>query len=94
MNRILKGLKFFFELLKYNKLSRLGVSLLLFAIFLKLSEYNSRFMYLAIAFSIYPVWMAFWLLMYGWILNPIRENLPKSWFARKVIPFLDNIIDR
>jgi len=94
MNKISKALKFFFNLLKYNMISRLGISLLLFAIFLKLSQYNSIYKYPAIFFSIYPIWLAFWMIMYAWIINPIREALPNSWFTKKVIPHIDNLIDR
>ena len=94
MNKISKGLKSFFKLLKYNTLSRLGISLLLFVIFLKLSEYDSVYKYPAILFSIYPLWLAFWMLMYGWVINPIREGLPNSWFAKKVIPHIDKLVNR
>ncbi len=92
--KIKDSLKLFFEILKVNKLIRLVTGVILAAICLKLSEYWDFFWYLAIIFAIYPIWLTLWLFIYAWILNPIRENLPNSWVARKVIPYLDNIVDK
>lgn len=93
-SKLIDGFKFVIELLKVNKLSRLVIGLVLASVCLKLSEYNDFWIYPAILFAIYPVWLIFWMLIYGWIINPIRENLPNSWVAKKVIPFLDNIVDK
>ena len=92
--KIKDSLKLFFEILKVNKLIRLITGVILAAICLKLSEYWDFFWYLAIVFAIYPIWLTFWMFIYAWILNPIREKLPNSWVARKVIPYLDNIVDK
>jgi hypothetical protein len=92
--KIKDSLKLFFEILKVNKLIRLVTGIILAAICLKLSEYWDFFWYLAIVFAIYPIWLTFWMFIYAWILNPIREKLPNSWVARKVIPYLDNIVDK
>lgn len=88
------SLKLYWEILKVNKLIRLVSGVILAAVCLKLSEHLDAFWYLAIIFAIYPLWLTFWLMIYAWILNPIREAKPNSWFTKKVIAFLDNIIDR
>jgi hypothetical protein len=90
---IVGRLNFFFQLLKFNKLTRLVTGLVLWAVCLKLSETWSFFGYLSIIFVIYPVWLLFWMLMYGWILNPIGDGFPNSWFSKKVIPFIDKMVD-
>lgn len=87
-------LKLFWEILKVNKLIRLITGVILAAICLKLSEYWDFFWYLAIIFAVYPIWLTIWLFIYAWILNPIREAKPNSWFTKKVIAFLDSIIDK
>jgi len=93
-SKLIEGFKFVIGLLKVNKLSRLVIGLVLASVCLKLSEYKDFWIYPAILFAIYPVWLTFWLLIYAWIINPIRENLPNSWMAKKVIPFLDNMVDK
>ena len=92
--KIIDSLKLYWEILKVNKLIRLISGVILAAVCLKLSEYWDFFWYLAIVFAIYPIWLTFWMFIYAWILNPIRDAKPNSWFTKKVIAFLDNIIDR
>jgi hypothetical protein len=92
MKKIKNSLAFFVELLKYNTLTRLIVSVLLSAISLKLSEYYDFMTYPAVIFIIYPIWIFIWMFMYAWILNPIRDRFPNSRFTKKVITFLDNHI--
>ena len=94
MRRISDGVKFFIELLKVNKLAKLITGLVLASVCLKLSEYANFWIYLAIAFAIYPIWLTFWMFMYAWIINPIRENMPNSKFAKNIIPKIDKFVDR
>ncbi len=94
MRKISDGVKFFIELLKVNKLTRLITGLVLASVCLKLSEYNQFWIYLAIVFAIYPVWLIIWLFIYAWIINPIRENFPNSKFTKNIIPKIDKFVDR
>jgi glycerol uptake facilitator-like aquaporin len=94
MKTLYKYLQLFIELLKVNILTRFITSILLVAIFLKISEYHSGFLPVAIAFTIYPIWLSFWLLLFGLVLNPIRDLLPRSWFTKKIIPVLDKFVNK
>ena len=94
MRKISDGVKFFIELLKVNKLTRLATGLILASVCLKLSEYAHFWIYLAIAFAIYPIWLTFWMFIYAWIINPIRENMPNSKFAKNIIPKIDKFVDK
>ena len=71
IKKIVEGMKFFTQLLKTNKLTRLLTGFFLVVICMKLSETWSFFDYLAILFAIYPIWLTIWLLIYAWIINPI-----------------------
>ena len=93
MRKISEKVKLFIEILKVNKLIRLITGIILASICLKLSEYGDFWSYPAILFALYPIWLTFWMIIYAWIVNPIRENRPKSWFATKVIPKLDKFVD-
>jgi hypothetical protein len=93
MKKLIEAFKFFIELLKVNKLTRLVVGLLLAILFMKLSEFSDFWVYPAVIAAIYPLWLTFWLIIYAWIVNPIRENRPKGWFSTKVIPKLDKLVD-
>ncbi len=93
MRKISDGVKFFIELLKVNKLTRLVTGIILASLCLKLSEYSDFWFYTAIVFAIYPIWLTFWMFIYAWIINPIRENRPNSKFAKKFIPKLDKFVD-
>ncbi len=93
MKKLTEGFKFLIEVLKVNKLSRLVLGLILAISFMKLSEYNDFWTYPAVIAAIYPLWLTFWLLIYAWIINPIRDNRPNGWFATKVIPKLDKMVD-
>ena len=93
VKRIVEGMEFFVQLLKTNKLTRLLTGFFLTIICMKLSETWSFFGYLAFVFAIYPIWLTFWLLIYAWVVNPIRDGLPNSWFAKKAIPFIDKMVD-
>ena len=93
MRKISEKAKLFIELLKVNKLIRLITGIVLASICLKLSEYNDFWIYPAIIFALYPIWLTIWMFIYAWIVNPIRDNRPKSWFATKVIPKLDKFVD-
>ena len=86
-------LNFFVQLLKTNKLTRLLIGFSLTIICMKLSETWSFFGYLAFVFAIYPIWLTFWLLIYAWIINPIRDGFPNSKFSKNVIPFIDKMVD-
>ena len=86
-------LNFFVQLLKTNKLTRLLIGFSLTIICMKLSETWSLFGYLAFVFAIYPIWLTFWLLIYAWIINPIRDGFPNSKFSKNVIPFIDKMVD-
>jgi hypothetical protein len=86
-------LNFFVQLLKTNKLTRLLTGFFLTIICMKLSETWSFFEYLAFVFAIYPIWLTFWLLIYAWIINPIRDRFPNSKFSKNVIPFIDKMVD-
>lgn len=86
-------LNFFVQLLKTNKLTRLLTGFFLTIICMKLSETWSFFGYLAFVFAIYPIWLTFWLLIYAWIINPIRDRFPNSKFSKNVIPFIDKMVD-
>ena len=86
-------LNFFVQLLKTNKLTRLLTGFFLTIICMKLSETWSFFGYLAFVFAIYPIWLTFWLLIYAWIINPIRDGFPNSKFSKNVIPFIDKMVD-
>lgn len=94
MKKIIDSLRFFFELLKVNKLTRLITGILISIIFLKLSEYNDFWFYPSLIFAIYPLWLTFWLIIYAWIINPIRENMPNSKFTKNIIPKIDKLVDR
>ena len=94
MRKIIDGVKFFIELLKVNKLTRLVTGLVLASVCLKLSELAHFWIYLAIVFAIYPIWLTFWMFIYAWIINPIREKWPNSKFSKNIIPKLDNFIDK
>ena len=93
IKKIVEGMKFFTQLLKTNKLTRLLTGFFLVVICMKLSETWSFFDYLAILFAIYPIWLTFWLLIYAWVINPIRDGFPNSKFSKKVIPFIDKMVD-
>ena len=86
-------LNFLVQLLKTNKLTRLLTGFFLTIICMKLSETWSFFGYLAFVFAIYPIWLTFWLLIYAWIINPIRDGFPNSKFSKNVIPFIDKMVD-
>jgi hypothetical protein len=93
MRKISEKVKFFIELLKANKLIRLITGIVLASICLKLSEFSDFWFYPAILFALYPIWLTFWMVIYAWVVNPIRENKPKSWFATVLIPKLDKFVD-
>jgi hypothetical protein len=93
IKKIVEGMKFFIQLLKTNKLTRLLTGFFLVVICMKLSETWSFFDYLTILFAIYPIWLTFWLLIYAWVINPIRDGFPNSKFSKKVIPFIDKMVD-
>ena len=86
-------IKFFIEVLKVNKLTRLILGLVLMSTCLVLTRVHPNWIYPAIVFAIYPIWLTFWMLIYAWMLNPIREGFPNSWFTKRVIPLIDKYVD-
>lgn len=93
MSKIIDALKMFIEVIKSNKLARIVTGIILATICLKLSDYGDFWFYPAVIFGVYPIWMILWFIIYAWIINPIRENRPKSWFSTKLIPKLDKFVD-
>lgn len=85
--------KLFIELLKVNTLTRFITSLVLTAVSYTLSQHFPIWIYPAILFGIYPVWLTFWMLLYAWILNPIRDRWPNSKFS-KILLRLDKNVNR
>lgn len=43
-------------------------------------------------FGLYPFGLFAVLMIYAWILNPIREMWPQSWFTQKIIKKIDSIL--
>jgi hypothetical protein len=59
-------------------------------VFLTISQgYWGVTLFLAFVFALYPILLFIVLLIYAFILNPIREWFPNSWFTRVIIKNID-----
>lgn len=92
-NFFLEGFNWWWYRFRVTKVWRIWTLLPLcfISIWISGGQYNFWFV-LGCIFGLYPFGLFAVLMIYAWILNPIREWKPNSWFTRKVIHKIDSIL--
>jgi len=90
---ILKGIKWWWYRFRVTKIWRVYTLVPPMILFITISkgDFNIWF-YIGCLFGIYPMSLFLILLIYAWILNPIRETFPNSIITKKVIEKIDGIL--
>lgn len=90
---ILKAFNWWFIRFKHTKIWRLYTFVPLLLIFFGLSGgYFNIWFILGCVCSLYPVLLFTALIVYAWILNPIREAFPNSYLTKNIISKIDSFI--
>lgn len=92
-NTLLKFYNWWWLRFKTTKIWRLYTFVPLLLIFFALSGgYFNIWFILGCICSIYPLLLFSALMIYAWVLNPIREAFPNSFVTRKIISKIDSFL--